>query len=332
MAQKPWRNRIPLVCYPSKSTILSTHQSCTTGTILWSVSKSTLDHNIIRDRLAAARKRSFFPLYLPTGVGIQEMEKVWHELQFNPVAPTEVPFKAEFFRPPPESVQVLRRLSRNGRDYLERTMREQQGRPKFVLGLPNDAQQIAPLVALAHGAHLEQDVSGSDSGIVDNMVTTTRYAGSGGLKDVQGTVRASDAGAANVVADASEQQTRAIEPTTGHHAPPLVILEGGDDVIPKATLTHLEEMLSEDQRRDIKEQGNLSAVQSKRVRAMLSRHGVAGRSKSRQLTNHSRGHLREAHTIDGPGLAAQEECVLSPEGKPLKAVTSSTLDNLDCPA
>ena len=252
------------------------------------------------------------------------MEKVWHELQFNPVAPTEVPFNAEFFRPPSESVQVLRRLSRNGRDYLKRTMRERQGRPKLVLGLPNDAQQIAPLVALAHGARLEQDAGGSDSGTIDNMVTTTCYAGPGGLEDVQGTVRASDVRAENIVADASEQSTRVMEPTTGHRVPPLVILEGGDDIIPKVTLTHLEEMLSEDQRSIVKEQGNLSAVQSKRVRAILSRHGVAGRSKSRQPTNHSRGHLREAHTIDGPGPAAQKECVHIPEGKPHKAVASST--------
>ena len=312
MVQKPSRNRMPLVCHPSKLVVLSTHQLCTTGTLLWSVSKSALDPNIIRDKLAVVRKRSIFPLSLPTGVGIREMEKVWHELQFNPVAPTEVPFKAELFRPPSTSVQVLRQLSRNGRDYLERTVRERQGRPKLVLSLPNDAQQIAPLVAVAHGARSTQSGGGSDSGVVDNMTTTTRSAGSGGLNDVQGIVRASDVGVANVVADASKQQTRAINSTTGPHA---VILEGGDDFISERMLTHLEEMLSEDQRGIVEEQDNLSAVQSKRVRAMLSRHGVARRGKSHQ-SNHLRGHLREAHTIDGPVPAVQEECVHSPEGKP----------------
>ena len=254
---------------------------------------------------------------------MREMEKVWHGLQFNPVAPTEVPFKAELFRPPPKSIQILRQLSRNGRDYLERTMREQQG-PKVVLSFPDDAQQIAPLVALAHGARLTQNVGGSDSGAVDNMTTATRSAGSGGLKDVQGTFRASDVGVANVVADTSRQQTRAIEPTTGPRGVPLVVLEGGDDFITGKTLTHLEEMLSEDQRRIIEEQDSLSAVQSKRVRAMLSRHGVAGRGKSRRPISHLRGHLREAHTIDGPVPAAQEECAHSSEGKLHKAVASST--------
>lgn len=254
------------------------------------------------------------------------MEKVWHGLQFNPVAPTEVPFKAEVFRSPPTSVKIIRQLSRNGRDYLERTMREQQGRPKLVLSLPNDAQQVAPLLALAHGSHLTQNMCGSDSGTVDYTTTTTRSAGSGGLKDVQGTVGASDVGVSKVVADATKQQTPATEPTTGRHAVPLVILEGDDDFIPEKTLTHLEEMLSEDQRRIVEEQDNLSAVQPKRVRAMLSRldHGVAGRSKSHQLIIHLRGHLREALTIDVPVPVVQEEAVHSPEGMPHKTEASST--------
>lgn len=113
------------------------------------------------------------------------MEKVWHGLQFNPVEPTEVPFKAELIRSPPKGVNILRQLSRNGRDYLERTMREQQGRPKLVLSLPNDAQQVAPLVALAHGSCLTQNVCRSDSGAVDYTATTTCSAESGGLEDVQ---------------------------------------------------------------------------------------------------------------------------------------------------
>lgn len=313
VVQEPSRNRMPLVSHPFKLAVLSTHQLCTTGTLLWFVSKSALDLNIIRDKLAVARKRSIFPLYLPTGVDdIREMEKVWHELQFNPVAPTEVPFKAEFFRPPSTGIQVLRQLSRNGRNYLERAMRERQGRPKFVLNLPNDTQQIAPLVVLAHGACSTQSGGGSDSGPVDNMTTTARSAGSGGLKDVQGTVRALDVGVANVVAEPSKQQTWAINPTTGPHA---VFLEGADDSIPEKTLTDLEEIPSEDQKRITEEQDILSAVQSKRVRAMLSHHRVAGRGKSHQLINHLSWHLREAHTIDGPVAAVQEECVHSPEGK-----------------
>jgi hypothetical protein len=214
---------------------------------------------------------------------MREMEKVWHGIQFNPVMPTEVPFKTEFFRSPSRAVRLLRRLSRNGRGYLERTIRERQGRPKLVLGLPNDAQQVAPLVALAHGVHLAQNVYGSDSVAVDYTTATTRSAVSGDLKDVQGTVRASDVEVSDVVADASKQQTHAVEPTTGCNATPLVTLEGGDDFIPEKTLTHLEEMLEEDHRRIVEEQDNLSAVQSKRVRDKIF-EGAVTRSPHDQRT------------------------------------------------
>jgi len=129
---------------------LSPHQLYTVGTIHWSVSKSALDSDITYSKLTALRKRSNLPYFLPTRVGIRKMERVWHSLQFNPVAPVEVPFKAQLFRRPPKHVQVLRQLSRKGRKYLRLATRKQKGRPKLVLGLPNDARDVAPLVALAH--------------------------------------------------------------------------------------------------------------------------------------------------------------------------------------
>jgi hypothetical protein len=100
------------------------------------------------------------------------MEKFWHELQFNPVAPVEVPFKADLFRSPTSNITTLRRLARKGRRRLDYSMREQEGRPKLVLGIPNDAQTVAPLRALAHGPVLVQTVSRSNLDAVDNTATT----------------------------------------------------------------------------------------------------------------------------------------------------------------
>jgi len=223
------------------------------------------------------------------------MEKVWHGMQFNPVAPTEVPFKAELFRPAPTSIRLLRQLSRTGRDYLERTKRKQEGRPKLVLGLPNDAQVVAPLSALAHGPGLVQSV-------VDNNTTTTPVTELRALGYVQGPIGLSDV------------QTG--RPTTAAHQQ----ASGGDDHIPEETITHLEDMLSEDQRRIAEEQAAFSAIQSKRARSMLScppyTHPEAAghHSKSRQLINHLQRHLREAETFDRWPSAAQEERVHDAEG------------------
>ena len=129
---------------------LSTHQLCAVGTVSWSISKSTLNTNIIRENLDGARKRSLHKLSLPKGVEWQEMENFWHKLQFNPTAPVDVPFKAELFRRPSKNIYHLRTLAQEGRRHLKRSIRKQKGKPKRVLGIPNDAKMVAPLVALAH--------------------------------------------------------------------------------------------------------------------------------------------------------------------------------------
>jgi hypothetical protein len=147
---------------------LSTHQLCAVGTVLWSISKSTLNTNIIRENLDGARKRSLFKLSLPKGVESREMENFWHKLQFNPTAPEDVPFRAELFRRPTKNVHHLRTLAKEGRKYLKRSMRAQEGKPKRVLGIPDDAKTVAPLVALAHGPGLVQTVSRSNPDAVDN--------------------------------------------------------------------------------------------------------------------------------------------------------------------
>jgi hypothetical protein len=223
------------------------------------------------------------------------MEKVWHEMQFNPVAPTVVPFKAELFRPAPTSIHLLRQLSRTGRDCLERTKREQEGRPKLVLNLPNDAQVVAPLAALAHGPGLVQSA-------VDNNTTTAPLTALKALGYVQGSIELSDVQRGRPIIAPHQQAS------------------GGDDHIPEDTITYLEDMLSEDQTRIAEEQAAFSAIQSKRARSMLScppytDPGTAGHhSKSRQLVNHLQRHLREAETFDRWPSAAHEERVQDAKG------------------
>lgn len=156
--------------FSTLSVIFSTHQLCIVGTVLWSVSKSTPDPDVVRKNVASTRKRAAaYPLFLPRGVTLREMEKFWHELQFDPVAPVRVPFKAELFRSPPKNVILLRLLARKGRWRLEHSMHVQKGRPKLVLGIPDDAKNVAPLLALAHGSGLVQTVSGSN---LDDTTTT----------------------------------------------------------------------------------------------------------------------------------------------------------------
>ena len=158
--------------FPSLSAIFSTHHLCIVGTILWSISKSTSDPSVVRNNIAGARKRASYPLFLPRGVGFRKMEQFWHKLQFNPVAPVEVPFKAEMFHSPPKNIRFLRQLAGKGRRRLERSILEQKGRPKRVRGIPNDAQKVAPLLALAHGSGLVQTVSRNNLDAVDNTTTT----------------------------------------------------------------------------------------------------------------------------------------------------------------
>lgn len=273
-----------------------------------------LDPHIIRKNLARARKRASYPRFFPKGVRIQDMEKFWHKLQFNPVAPTEVPFKAELFRPPPTSVRLLRRLSRRGRAYLEHTMCKQEGRPKLVLGLPNDAQEVAPLVASAHRPCLSQN---GNWDAVDNNTTTTHPTESrpesvqrpGELSGVDvATVASENQATAQKVMDplmtelqterpinaepASKQQSQIIGQTTRAHAVSSAIIFGpetnassGDDHIPETTLLHLEEMLSEDQRRIVEEQDDSSAIQTDRARSRRCRALPTHTLRPRSIAN-----------------------------------------------
>lgn len=174
MVRLPWRHRVDLVCHPFQPFLgsFSAHQLRIVGTVLWSISKSTPDPDVVRKNVAGARKRATYPLYLPRGVASQQMEKFWHELQFDPVAPVEVPFKAEMFRSPPKRVKLLRRLARQGRWRLKISIRKQKGRPKLVQGIPDDPQMVAPLLALAHGPKLVQTASRSKLDVVDDTATT----------------------------------------------------------------------------------------------------------------------------------------------------------------
>ena len=263
----PWRDRVYLVChpFPTLSAIFSTHQFRIAGTILWSVSKSTPDPKVVRENVAGARKRATYPLYLPRGVASRQMEKFWHELQFNPVEPVDVPFKAELFRSPPRTVKFLRHLARKGRWRLEHSIRKQNGRPKHVLGNPNDAQEVAPLLVLAHGP------GRNNLDAVDNTTTTkfsTKFRRRGrkerprrsssmrlaeGFEDQDQTTR--KARNPQTAAPSSSHPSQTTVQTTQVHTVPKAKpiaqdtnATGSGYFIPETKSIHSEEMLSEDQR------------------------------------------------------------------------------------
>ena len=146
------RSRLPCMpSFPTLSAIFFTYHLCIIGTVHWSVSKSTLDADAVCRNVTGARNRATYPLFLPRGVALPQMEEFWHALQFNPVEPVKVPFKAELFHSPPTRIKRLRYWARQGRWRLERSIRKQEGRPKKVLGIPNDVQKVAPLLDLARG-------------------------------------------------------------------------------------------------------------------------------------------------------------------------------------
>ena len=168
------------------------------------------------------------------------MEKFWHELQFNPVAPVEVPFMADMFCRPPENVKGLRRLSRKGRVYLNRSKRKQKGRPPSVRGIPNDAQKVAPLMALAHGSGIVQSVRRSRKRNRDNTATIKFTDKLRRLKRIQRRDKSSDMPLASVAP--KDQRRTARKATTPfkidpYTATPFVMETNakgdGKDFIPK---------------------------------------------------------------------------------------------------
>jgi hypothetical protein len=244
------RSSLPCMSsFPTLSAIFSTHQLCIVGTVHWSVSKSTLDPDVVRNNIAGARQRASFPLFIPRGVTLQGMEQFWHELQFNPVAPVEVPFKAQLFQLPPNNVRSLRLLARKGRWRLEQSILKQKGRPKRVRGIPNDAQKVAPLLALAHGPGLVQTVSRSNLDAVDNTTTSNLS------ENQEQTTRKAKKLQTAAPIDTSSQPSRTTERARQVHA----VLKAkpfaqdtnarrSGDFIPETKSVHSEGTLSEDQR------------------------------------------------------------------------------------
>lgn len=153
------------------------------------------------------------------------MEKVWRKMQFNPAVPVHVPFKTRLFRPPTPGIKLLRRLAQKGRVYREHVTREQQGRPKLVLGIPNDAQNVAKLVALAHGP-------GSARAVDDTRFTA-------------GSKRPGDRVGSSSVASKYRKRTDSRRARRDRRTN----ASGGEVFIPPRTLVHLEEMLSADEGR-----------------------------------------------------------------------------------
>lgn len=284
------------------------------GTVLWSISKPTLDPGIIRGKLAAVRDSAFFPFCLPTGVNMQDMEKVWQELQFNPAAPVDVPFKTEMFRPAPRSVRVLRKLSRKGQSYLDSNAREQGVQEKFVLGLPNDAREMAPLLASAHGnidtgplsVPSTDEHSSSPVGTTTTSSLPTHFEGE--KEPITSPVMARTTDQEQELTAAPPLMTSQVVGTAtvdvGEQAgQPFGTVPGtkarSGDFVSKFTVSHLEEMLSKDQRRIVEHDagGPLIAVHPKPA---FSGSGTAERnSKSSQLIrNLKRSLVQDTDEID----------------------------------
>jgi hypothetical protein len=318
VVERQSRDRICLVCATLISQLATTNHVRDIGTVLWSISKPTLDPSIIRRNLAAARERAFFPLWLPTGMTMQDMEKHWNEFQFNPAAPVDVPFKPELFRPAPRSVQVLRRLSRKGQSDLDFAAREQGGREKLVLGLPNDAREMAPLLAHAHGNLGGGPLSAPSVGEGSTCPVGTT-ASSDLLTEPQHFEGAREPVASPVIAGATDQEqeraavplmmtSRVEGPTTvdvgeqigqlSETVPPPGTKAGSGDFVSKSAVAHLEEMLSEDQRRIA---GDFSGgpVHPRPAHHDISHSGAAEHiSKSSQLIKNLNRSLRDVDEID----------------------------------
>ncbi len=248
------------------------------GTVRWTVSKSALHPRIIRANLAAAQKRAFHPFFLPTGVEIQDMKKVWHGLQFNPAAPVHVPFNEEFFRPATRSVQILRQLAQKGQSYLDSAAPRQRGRDKFVLGLPNDAREVASLLVQAHAEPRSwpfptRNVAEGASRLVDTTTTTSclpaeplrepdtplvvaaatyqdqELARRGVVPQIMAQQTASPSSLSVEVGEQSSQTTEQADQSFLAFTPSDTNTAGSHDCVSESTVAHLEEMLSEDQRR-----------------------------------------------------------------------------------
>jgi len=254
------------------------------------------------------------------------MEKVWHELQFNPAAPVDVPFKSEMFRPASTGVQVLRRLAHKGQSYLDYAAREQGGRDKLVLGLPNDAREMAPLLAQAHGDPGSGPLStlsvGEDGSCPVGNTTATSLPTE--PQNSEGTGEPATSSAMAAATDQEQEPARrdAVPPIVASRTPdPATVVDVGEqadqlfrtvpppgtnagsgDIVSESTVAHLEELLSEDQRMIVGDRlsagGQMTAVRPRPSHHIHSRSGSADRnSKSLQLIEDLKRSLRDADKI-----------------------------------
>ncbi|KAG2038712.1 mitochondrial protein Pet127-domain-containing protein [Suillus americanus] len=115
----------------------------------WTISHSSLEASRIRANLASAKDRQFRAWNFPSNISRpEEMEAWWNALDFgkrkNAAPPSDegeengVPlFNPRLFRPASTNIEVLRQLSRDGREETLRAEAEEEamGREKIVWGL-----------------------------------------------------------------------------------------------------------------------------------------------------------------------------------------------------
>lgn len=96
-----------------------------TGTLHWSVSRSSLSNHAIRRNLEAAKSRKFRPTTYPTGVDPDNLEEFLNSLGFGKL---EIKPDANNFAPPDLQIEALRKIARA--DQLETDRLEEEDRRK----------------------------------------------------------------------------------------------------------------------------------------------------------------------------------------------------------
>ena len=115
---------------PAATLQFDVYDDVITGTVHWTVSRSSLPEKSIRQHLAAAKRRKFRPKAFPTGVNAENLEEFIKNLGFG--NPELMPDAKNFVLPDP-GIRFLRRLSRAGQLETERLKLKDEAKGVHVL-------------------------------------------------------------------------------------------------------------------------------------------------------------------------------------------------------
>ncbi|TDL22248.1 Pet127-domain-containing protein [Rickenella mellea] len=164
----------------------------TPWTVHWTISHSALSNEDVHGNLREAKERLFRAHCLPSGYSVEDMTKIWANLNYGaePHAKDDVPPEPDktsataaingrsLFRKPDPMVDMLRRLAREGREDTDRWAELEKGKRKIVLGLPDYIDPVVdetpePLSAPSYKDVLAVDVAVTSApldDIPDDMV------------------------------------------------------------------------------------------------------------------------------------------------------------------